>query len=907
MFTSEVDVDADIQLQQELWSLFELDTQKYLQLYINTARQLRPQAWTADVQQLYRCVHTIKGGAATVGAEAILQVATGLEELLSDLRYLDPAPPLADGQLRQILFEGGELLTGSLQITGSGELARAQVQPTEERLQALREQVRHDYLPEWNERSQLFQEFAEQGFDLVVLELEMALEQLPERGAVPPAVAAIAKRTLRQLFQIGQDLKFDTDWLPLLRRSRVFLTNQLDCAFWRARWPAYLRLVKDCARRGGRPAAAARPAPKPAAPPRPPAASPPPALPLELSPAAEAAAPSAAVQIPVPLERLDRSAQQLVDTLLAARATQGFYQALQTQLLPLISLAQDSVQYVARLREVQDDYALLDRSQPALGPTPERYRQGYTAINRLLETSLRLIELGGETEKSARQTAESLQRLDQSIRSLQQTLEESRLVPFETLSFRARGILRDLTNRYGKLAQLQVHGERLELDAGTVRSLEPALLHLLRNAYDHGLESSQARTRLGKPAQGTITLSLTRRGSVFILEVSDDGQGIDPGVIQKVAQAKGLRLTRTHTPADLLAVLCQPGFTSRSEVSELSGRGVGMDVVANQVLSLGGRLSLSTALNQGTTFRLQIPVPRLLVRCVILTAGSRSFAIPSEETAITSLLGDLIWQPAPATAAYSMTVQESTGASPGLDLQEYWQKSATLRPLEPTSVCIRVQAQRPDLPPDQVPKLWLVADEMVGQSDLLINALPTPMVAPSGLLGVSLQTNGQLIPVLDPPALLERLLAGAVEPVPVVAPVQTAIRPPQTVSAQHILVVDDAALVRRRLETSLHAHGYDLSTCGDGLEAWNWLQNHPSPALMITDIEMPGMDGFTLIDRCRQAGMTMPILVISSRLLEEWNQEAHRVGATDYLTKGFSTPELIKKVSALLNPVSALS
>ena len=119
-------------------------------------------------------------------------------------------------------------------------------------------------------------------------------------------------------------------------------------------------------------------------------------------------------------------------------------------------------------------------------------------------------------------------------------------------------------------------------------------------------------------------------------------------------------------------------------------------------------------------------------------------------------------------------------------------------------------------------------------------------------------------------------------------------------SDRQILVVDDAALMRRRIESGLSPQGYEVATCDDGMDAWQWLQRHGQPALLITDIEMPRMDGFTLIDRCRQAGLDMPILVISSRLAEEWSRETARLGATDYLTKGFSTSELVNKVSSLL-------
>ncbi|RUT13794.1 hypothetical protein DSM107010_10690 [Chroococcidiopsis cubana SAG 39.79] len=908
-----VDV-AELQLQQELRSMFAVDTQTYLQTYINLVQKLQPQTWTADIQETYRCVHTIKGGAVTVGADGILYVSTILEALLSDLRYLQIAPPLEDGQLSQMLAEAGELLTASLQVEATGEAAIAAVQPSIDRIAFLRQEIQQLYLPEANEQTKLFQEFAEQGFDLVVLDLEMAIEDLPDRGQVPPEVIKIAKQTLQQLIQIGNDLEFEAGWLDLLRYSKALL-NRPESDFWRSQWSKYLPLLKDSARQGGK-----LPAGKGAG------------SRDELGaegdkgdkgdkgattnyqlPITNYQQPTTEtnIQVPVPLERLERSSQRLVETLLSARAVQGFYQSLQTQIGQLLSLAQDSVQYLTQLRQVQDDYALLDnlqqqRSSVSTAPVLERYRQGYTIVNRLLEVSLRLSELGAEAATSSRLTADSLQLLDRNVLNLQQTVEESRLIPFKVLGFRAKGILRDLINRFGKPAQLIVQGEHLELDAGTVQHLEPALLHLMRNAYDHALESAADRLALGKPEQGTIILSLRRQGKFYLLSLQDDGGGIDASKISQLAQARGLPLTRTDTPADLLAVLCQSGFSSRSEVSDISGRGVGMDVVATQIASIGGHLNLKTVLGAGTTFQMQVPVPHLLVRCVLVQAGDRNFAIPAEEIVTTTLWSNLSATPSdrdPMSSAPNWFVTQDEASIPCLDLLEYWQPGARAnRPLSDTAICLRVRSTFSSTAAER--DAWLLADDLLEQSELSIESLPSPLISPIGMMGVTLQTDGTSIAVLEPASLAAHLWMnptgdGDRTVIPSFDLAEIFAEPPA--ASRTILVVDDAALVRRRIEASLTANGYTVETCRDGLEAWTWLSSHSVPALLITDIEMPGMDGFTLIDRCRQAGMKLPALVISSRLSEEWSNEAQRVGATDYLTKGFTTPELLSKVGSFVS------
>jgi chemosensory pili system protein ChpA (sensor histidine kinase/response regulator) len=871
----------DLQLQEELRNLFELDTQKYLQLYVDTVHQLNAANWREDIQQLYRCVHTIKGGSVTVGFQAVLQVSTILEDVLSDLRYLDVAPPLADGELAKALIEAGELLIGSVQM---GE--QSDTDASVKYIQILRDRIQSEYLPEWNEMRQVQQEFADQGFDLVILELEMAIEDLPFTGEVPTETAEIAKQTVAQLQEIGTEINLAKTWHDFLQKGSA-LCDRLDCELWHQEWMPFLQKVKESARQGG-------------------------IFEIEqesiisssniesgliagndvASLISSQVSPTADIQIPVPLDRLERSSQYLVETLMATRATQGFYQSVYANILPLVSLAQNSVQYITQLREVQDDYALLDASGEQDGLKIERYRQGYTAINRLLEISLRLIELGSETGESARRTADSIQVLDRSLRNLQQTIEESRLVPFATLAFRSRGILRDLMTRVGKIVQFIIIGEQLELDAGTLRSLEPVVLHLLRNSYDHGIEDSSNREKSGKPLQGKIELSLKRRGSMFDLIIRDDGKGIDPDRISQIAKSKGLPLTDTSTSERLLNVICQSGFTSSTVVSDISGRGVGMDVVASQVALMNGKLSLVSQIGKGTAFTIQIPVPHLFVRCMLLQAGDRTFAVPTSEIYTTTLVEGLLWQKTDR-ADYTIEVQEESEKVPAIDLYQYWQGQTETRTILPSAIAVRTKQSGSDR------GIWLIADTLIGQSDLLVNPIPAPLVAPIGLIGMSLMPDGKLIPVIDALSFVEVFFSSDAERL-TISSSQSNASFLELSSDRQILVVDDAALMRRRIESSLSPQGYEIVTCDDGMDAWQWVLRHGQPALLITDIEMPRMDGFTLIDRCRQAGLDMPILVISSRLAEEWSRETARLGATDYLTKGFSTSELVNKVSSLL-------
>jgi chemotaxis protein histidine kinase CheA len=1190
---------AEAELQQELREMFAIDTQQHLDTYFSLIQQLNPDTWVGDIQHLYRAIHTVKGGAMTVAADAMLQVAAVLEDILSDLRYLETAPPLENGELAEILLEAGELLSSSVEASKTDEQSIEQVQPTVRRLEELRDRIKQLYLVDWNELKQVHQEFAEQAFDLVILDLEIALSNLPHRGIVAAKVIDTAEATISQLAQIGVELELAQDWTGLLQCCQQLIIKS-DCQVWQTAWTEYFQLLKSCAKNSGEldpsehkllaeltnfvgsidinlgssnletsielsieaiddisgsldmfffdkeevesssdllfKVRASTPSddlsgsldmfffdeeevesfPALSSDAEAPAASNDlsgsldmlfadegasyldvsatiadidisgdlsgslshylfeaeidsslalsldaettqsssdlsgsladfffeeeeiestgslsfeldiaessndlsalidldiievakdkietsldistdiqniesisemsgsldlisvkvadeieiyssitadpdsitnessldsldvlnnlpdllddlfsdstievdPVLPAIIAEIATPAQPVVSVkrsiQIPVPLERLDKSAQQVVDTLLAARAVMSVSNTLKSQLDRLTTLTRESSQFVTRLRQLQDDYALLrnlsdEQKDSGNNVTMERYRQGYTTINRLLENILRLSELGQEIEASTYQSSTRLDALDRSILQLKDGIEASRLVPFRNLSLRSKAILRDLTNRYGKPAELIVENEQIELDAGIIQQLEPALLHLLRNAYDHGLESTQQRSDAGKKPQGMIVISLQQQGNLYRLTIEDDGAGIDAKLIHQLAQSKGFPLNQTRTNAELLAVLCQPGFSSNSSINDISGRGVGLDVVVAQIASIGGKLSMETYPGHGTKFSIEIPAPQLLIPCVLFQVGDRIVAVPTDNVLETALLSSLTIEPIDLTSENKLgmctwNIINLRGEIPGFDLNNYWQLGnsnigkSTHRIFPDTAVCIRTRQA------EDTPDIWSIADDLLGQAKLLINPLPSPLIAPVGLLGVSLQPDGKLISILDPIALSamitstvdarnERLRQRSATADLGELEREDTSTETAPASAPTILIVDDAAMIRRRLESSLNTYGFITHTCNDGLEALNWLLSNPAPDLMITDVEMPNMDGFTLIDRARQAKIDIPILVVSSRLSEEWGKEARRLGATDYLNKGFGTSELLQKVNSLL-------
>jgi chemotaxis protein histidine kinase CheA len=837
--------EAEAQLQQELREMFAVDTAQHLSDYFRLVNQLNSRSWTADVQSIYRAVHTIKGGAVTVGAECSLQAATVLENLLDDLRYLKAAPDLSDRGLIGILATAGELLSASVAIQVDSPES---IDSTKERLETLHSQVKSVYLPNWSNNQQLQQEFVEQGFDFVVLPLEMQLDALSTDIAVPDKLRQTATLTISQLQQIGSDLELGRGWHKVLELCQQ-VVEHVDSYVWKSTLPNYLVMLKECAANGG-----------------------------ELENIAPAPPPvdrkdhRQTIQIPISLPKLDLSSQQAAEALLLAKGMMDLSHKFQAQIAQLNLLVDENVQSIARLRQMQDDYAILRQS--TTNTTPERYRQGYNTINGLLENILRTAELVQEMETSGNNSCTQFTALERNVAKLRDGIESFRLLPFRTLTTKARGILRNLVERYDKLAEIEVTNEDTELDVGLIHQLEPVLLHLIRNAYDHGIESIEDRINAGKLAIGTITIALQRKGHIYTLEISDDGAGIDAQKLSQKAELGNFKLTDTSSDQKLLEVLCQPGLTSRETISEVSGRGVGMDVVANQVAEIGATLSLKTSVGKGTNFTLQLPVTQLLLPCALLQVADQVVALPIDTiTETVSIFDDAV----KVNNGWKILAGDQRVLA--INLNTYWQQMDEHLPEAAVAVGIKLAKD----------VSWLIADDLVGQTELLVSPFPKPLVPPAGILGISSTIDGQPIAVLDPTAILNNWQKVA------------ALTPPAPRSGKtRIVIVDDAALIRRRLESSLDNHGFATQSFGNGMDVLHWLQTNEPPALMITDIEMPGMDGYTLIDRCRRLGLHMPILVISSRLSAEWSKEAIRLGANGFLSKGFSTAKLLEAINLLL-------
>ena len=437
---------------------------------------------------------------------------------------------------------------------------------------------------------------------------------------------------------------------------------------------------------------------------------------------------------------------------------------------------------------------------------------------------------------------------------------------------------RRLAASLGKEVEVEIVGEETRLDRRIARDLEDSLLHLVRNAVDHGLEPPEDRRRLGKPPAGRLRFTAGTRGARVRLEIRDDGPGIDPRTVVRRAVEGGLvdradagRLSQE----EVFRLLFLPGFTTRRRVSEISGRGVGLDVVAAAVGRVGGEVFLSSQPGAGTTVALEVPVARRGEQVLVVAVGRTRLALPSGAV---HRVGELA--AADVVERDGRTLARVDGRLvPFVPLARLWGEAAR----EPQLLLEGSASGRP---------IALAVDEVEGEEEVLVRPLPRASRAGRMLDGMALLSSGLPVGVLSPAALGRRDLA--LPRAPAAAKAEPARR-------VQVLLVDDSLVTREMERRLLEDAGFRVAAVGDADEALGRLGEERFDCL-VTDIEMPGMDGFELTEHLRamERFAQLPIVVVSTRDRPDDRLRGLRAGADAYLTKqGLDAGELVDLVRRL--------
>ncbi|MEY2517831.1 MAG: two-component system, chemotaxis family, sensor histidine kinase and response regulator WspE, partial [bacterium] len=457
-----------------------------------------------------------------------------------------------------------------------------------------------------------------------------------------------------------------------------------------------------------------------------------------------------------------------------------------------------------------------------------------------------------------------------------------------------------------KDVRLVLSGQDVELDTRVLDAVADSLRHLVTNAVDHGCEPPAARLQAGKPAQATVSVSARAAGSTVVIEVHDDGRGVDETRLREVAVARGaLAPGSAATGSALLEVLFSPGFSTRDEVTQTSGRGVGLDVVRTVVEDLSGTIEIHAEPGLGTTFTISLPVTLGVLRCLVARVGDDRYALPV--TAVIETLG-LAGADSHEVAGVPVIVRDGR-AMPVVDLGTILGAPG---PREPRAVVVVQHGAAGEM-------LAFAVDELEGESEMVVKELGTFLGRLPIVAGATIDGDGSVVLVLDVREIAVGQLAGATVSGTTVAAPDPGSRPaPGTPAATRsgragvpaqrgssrprVLVVEDSVGVRELQRVILEGAGYDVTTAVDGLDGASRLRDEPVD-LVLSDVEMPGMDGVTLPRtlRATRGWEDVPVVIMTSRGDEADQRAGLDAGASAYLLKSqFDQAELIDTVRRLL-------
>ncbi|HHA2898270.1 TPA: Hpt domain-containing protein [Stenotrophomonas maltophilia] len=499
----------------------------------------------------------------------------------------------------------------------------------------------------------------------------------------------------------------------------------------------------------------------------------------------------------------------------------------------------------------------------------------------LNESAADLGGLQGVLDDLSRQYDSLLQQQSRVSSELQDGLMRARMVPFDGLVPRLRRVVRQSGMDTGKQVHLTLEGTHGELDRNVLDRMVAPLEHMLRNSVAHGLEAPEQRRAAGKPEEGEIAIRLHREGSEIVLEVADDGAGLDREAIRRRAIDRGLLAADAQpNEQELDNLIFASGFTTADQVSQLAGRGVGMDVVRNEVRQLGGSVDIQSVRGQGVRFTLRLPQTLAVTQAVFVQIGETTFAVPVASVSGIGRLSRERFEAADSSYRYSG--------------EDY--------PLYDLGSLVGQAPARAD-GQDQVPLLLVRAgdlraavaiDQVLGNREIVVKPVGLQIASVPGIYGATITGDGRVVVILDVAPLVRRFLANPTLPV-------LANAPRQERQVPLVMVVDDSLTMRKVTGRILERHNFEVSVARDGVEALERLDERV-PDLMLLDIEMPRMDGYELATAMRADPRykDVPIVMITSRSGDKHRQRAFEIGVQRYLGKPYQELDLMRNVYDLL-------
>lgn len=614
----------------------------------------------------------------------------------------------------------------------------------------------------------------------------------------------------------------------------------------------------------------------------------------------EEAEPAEARPVPAPSESRQEFARidaELLEDLLNAAGEISIYHSRLNEQISLIEFhVEEFEQTVSRLRdqlrklEIETEAQIMHSHQDTLvardfDPLEMDRYSNIQQLSRALAESAN--DMGSLKDLLQSVTSEAETLLVQQSRvtaELQDGLMRTRMVPFQRHVPRLTRLVRQAAAECGKRAELGVEGASGELDRQVLDKMLPPFEHMMRNAVVHGIEMPDARQAKGKPATGRITIRLHREGAEMVIDVADDGAGLDVEAIRRKAFEKDmLKPDSKVTDEEIMNLILMPGFSTAASITQSAGRGVGMDVVANEVKKLGGSLRISSVTTQGTNFTIRLPFTLAITQALIVRTGDEVYALPL---------------PTVEGVARIARADLETLLSQSEPSYEYGEEIYRFRHLG-----MYLGGQSAKLPEDDsyVPVILvragefsaaLLTDEMLTSREIVVKAVGPQLAGIRGISGATILGDGRIVLILDIGALVR---TGA----PVVELKSAAPKP--TDDRPLAMVVDDSITVRRVMERFLQRNGMRVATAKDGLDAVSLLQDN-KPDIILLDIEMPRMDGYEFATHVRndERFSDVPIIMITSRVGDKHRARAIEIGVNDYLGKPYQDAQLLDAIHRLL-------
>ena len=552
--------------------------------------------------------------------------------------------------------------------------------------------------------------------------------------------------------------------------------------------------------------------------------------------------------------------------------------------------------------ETSSSEPLQQKADPSLGRFDALEMDRYTDLHLIaqtqIETIVQLQEVGTDIDLTLQDMGQAVRDINQTTRSLQSNVTRTQMVGFSEIVKRFPRVLRDLSVQFNKPVKLVMEGENNLIDRAVLEPLGDALNHLLRNAFDHGIGSQERRLSIGKMPEGTITIKARNRGAQTVITLSDDGAGIRLDKVRDRLQEMGLTQDEVSQMAedDLLDCIFEPGFSTADQVTEISGRGVGMDVVRTNLRDIRGDIHVHTERSKGTTFEITVPYTLSILRVMLLEHSGLIFAVPGD--GIRELLRLQAEQVQSLEQSQQFTWQDRR--IPVVNLAKHWAFNQTRKfsEMPGTSVInqptILVVGEDTNVGGIEIERFW-------GEQEVTIRTINSPLPMPPGFVSSTVLGDGRVVPIIDPlPVMkwcLERDQSGLI-----VDPSGSELVATPTVQSNTILVVDDSVNVRRFLALTLEKAGYLVEQARDGQEAVDKLESGLGVQAVVCDIEMPRLDGYGFLEEIKGQPRfeDLPVVMLTSRSHDKHRKVAMNLGASAYFSKPFNEQELLEALAEFI-------